>query len=75
MRTPPAARRCRLPSEDLRVGVVVEGYPAGTETPEGDELEFLSARGDIVVVVSVPATTVRPVGDRELLAVRSFGHS
>lgn len=67
-----------IPSESLRagdVGVVVEHYPADTETPEGYELEFLSARGDTVVVVSVPATAVRPVGERELLAVRSFGQS
>jgi len=65
-----------LPGEGLRagdVGVVVEHYPADAETPEGYELEFLSARGDTVAVVSVPATAVRPVRDRELLAVRTFG--
>ena len=67
-----------LPGEGLcagDVGVVVEHYAANAKTPEGYELEFLSARGDTVAVVSVPATAVRPVRDREVLAVRTFGHS
>jgi hypothetical protein len=66
-----------LPGEGLcsgDVGVVVEHYAGDPDTPEGYELEFLSARGDTIAVVSVPATVVRPVHDRELLAVRTFGH-
>jgi hypothetical protein len=65
-----------LPEEGLRagdIGVVVEHYSAQGETPEGYELEFFSARGETIAVVSVPASAVRGVRDRELLAVRAFG--
>ena len=67
-----------LPEEDLRtgdVGVVVEHYSARGDTTEGYEVEFLSARGDTIAVVSIPATALRPVRDRELLAVRAIGRS
>jgi hypothetical protein len=36
--------------------------------------EFLSARGDTIAVVSVPASVVRGVRDREILAVRALQH-
>ena len=67
-----------LPEKGLRagdLGVVVEHYSARGETPEGYELEFLSARGDTIAVVSVPSSAVREVGDREVLAVRELGPS
>jgi hypothetical protein len=66
-----------LPESGLRagdIGVVVEHYPANGETPEGYELEFLSARGDTIAVVSVPASAVRGARDREVLAVRELEH-
>ena len=64
-----------LAGEGLRagdVGVVVEHYEARGETPEGYELEFFSARGETVAVVSVPATAVRAADSHELLTVRTF---
>jgi hypothetical protein len=64
-----------LPTEGLRagdVGVVVEHYEAHGETPEGYELEFFSARGETVAVVSAPATAVRMAERHELLTVRRF---
>lgn len=64
-----------LPGESLRagdVGVVVDHYEAHGETPEGYELEFFSARGETVAVVSVPATAVRVAESHELLTVRRF---
>jgi hypothetical protein len=64
-----------LPREGLRtgdVGVVVEHYEARGDSPEGYELEFFSARGETVVVVSVPATAVRVAESHELLTVRRF---
>ena len=57
-----------LPGEGLRagdVGVVVEHYEARGEIPEGYELEFFSARGETVAVVSVPATAVRAADSHE----------
>jgi len=63
-----------LPKEGLRagdVGVVVEHYPARGNTPEGYELEFFSATGQTVAVVSVPADQVREASDHEVLSVRS----
>lgn len=62
-------------SEGLRagdVGVVIEHYEAGGEAPEGYELEFVSAHGETVAVVSVPATAVRAADSHELLTVRRF---
>jgi hypothetical protein len=64
-----------LPDEGLRegdVGVVVEHYEARGDSPEGCELEFFSARGETVAVVSVPATAVRAADRHELLTVRRF---
>ena len=63
-----------LPKEGLRagdVGVVVEHYPARGHTPEGYELEFFTANGQTVAVVSVPADQVREASDHEVLSVRS----
>jgi len=63
-----------LPKEGLRagdVGVVVEHYPARGNTPEGYELEFFTATGQTVAVVSVPADQVREASDHEVLSVRS----
>ena len=64
-----------IPSEGLRagdVGVVVEHYEARAGAPEGYELEFFSARGGTVAVVSVPATAVRAADSHEVLTVRKF---
>lgn len=64
-----------LPAEGLRagdVGVVVEHYEARGDGPEGYELEFYSARGETVAVVSVPATAIRVAESHELLTVRTF---
>ena len=65
-----------LPGDGLcagDLGVVVEHYDANGETPEGYELEFVSAKGDTIAVVSVPSSAVRGVRDREILAVRELG--
>jgi hypothetical protein len=62
-----------LPKEGLRagdVGVVVEHYPAFAGTPEGYEVEFFAATGETLVVVSIPATSVRPATPADILAVR-----
>lgn len=62
-----------LPEQGLRagdVGVIVEHYPARAETPEGYELEFFSATGQTIAVVSVPATAVREANPHEVLSVR-----
>jgi hypothetical protein len=63
-----------LPKEGLRagdVGVVVEHHPSRGNTPEGYELEFFTATGQTVAVVSVPADQVREASDHEVLSVRS----
>jgi len=62
-----------LPDEGLRagdVGVVVEHYPARGDVPEGYELEFFTAAGQTVAVLSVPATAVREASGHEILSVR-----
>jgi hypothetical protein len=64
-----------LPDEGLRAGDPGVHYSARGETPEGYELEFLSARGDTIAVVSVPSSAVREVRGREVLAVRELGPS
>ena len=64
-----------LPADGLRAGdvwVVVEHYDARGDSPEGYELEFFSARGETIAVVSVPATAVRVAESHELLTVRTF---
>jgi len=62
-----------LPAEGLRagdVGVIVERYSAKGDVPEGYELEFFSAGGQTVAVVSVPATAVREAQADEVLSAR-----
>jgi hypothetical protein len=62
-----------LPAEGLRagdVGVVVMHYLAREGAPEGYELEFFSAAGDAIAVVSLPATSVRDATADEVLSVR-----
>lgn len=62
-----------IPEHRLRagdVGVIVEHYPARAEHPEGYELEFFSATGQTLAVVSVPAMAVREASPQEVLSVR-----
>ena len=64
-----------LPGEGLRtgdVGVVVEHYPATDAAPEGYELEFFSAAGQTLAVVSVAATDVREARAQEVLSTREL---
>ncbi len=64
-----------LPQESLKagdVGVVVEYYPAREGVSEGYELEFFSANGKTIAVVSVPAKSVRQATEREVLSVREL---
>ena len=67
-----------LPDEGLLagdVGVVVEVYPSREGVPEGYELEFFSAGGTTLAVVSVPATAVRAATEREVLSIRDLARS
>jgi hypothetical protein len=62
-----------LPEHGLRagdVGVVVESYEGREDVPPGLEVEFFSATGDTVAVVTVPATSVREATSHEVLSVR-----
>jgi hypothetical protein len=62
-----------IPAEGLRagdVGVIVEHYPARGDVPEGYELEFFTASGQTVAVVSVPAAAVREAQPDEILTAR-----
>ena len=64
-----------LPEQGLRagdVGVIVEHYPPRGDTEEGYELEFFSAAGQTIAVVSVPGTGVREAGLHEVLSVREM---
>jgi hypothetical protein len=54
-----------LPEDRLQtgdVGVVVEHYRPRGDAPEGYEVEFFSATGETVAVVSLPATSLRAAG-------------
>ncbi len=67
-----------VPEEGLRagdVGVIVERYAARSDAPEGYELEFFSAGGQSIAVVSVPAAAVREAGAREVLSVREMART
>ena len=67
-----------LPAEGLRVGdvgVIVEHYAANGDVAEGYELEFFSAGGQTVAVVSVPATAVRLAQADEILSARSLARA
>ncbi len=62
-----------IPAEGLRagaLGVIVEHYPASGDVLEGYELEFFTAAGQTVAVVSVPATAVREAKPDEILSAR-----
>jgi hypothetical protein len=58
-----------LPEENLEqgdVGTVVLVHRAGA----GFEVEFSTLAGATLAVVTVPASTIRPVGDKEIAHVR-----
>jgi hypothetical protein len=57
-----------LPDHGLRrgdLGAVVEVYE-----PDGVEVEFVTASGRTVALVTLRATDVRPVADDDLVSVR-----
>ena len=67
-----------LPEHGLRagdVGVIVEHYPATADNGEGYELEFVSATGQTIAVVSVPAAAVREASPHEVLSVREVART
>lgn len=67
-----------LPEEGVRagdVGVVVEHYPAREGVLEGYEVEFFSATGDTLAVVSVPGSSLREASARDLLTVRELSRA
>lgn len=58
-----------LPHEGLRrgdLGAVVQVYP-----PDGIEVEFVTASGRTQALVTLRETDVRPVGDADLISVRT----
>ena len=57
------------------VGVVVEHYRPRGDAPEGYEVEFFSATGETVAVVSLPATSLRAAGATEVLSVRGLARA
>ena len=64
-----------LPEQGLRagdVGVIVEHYAARPGVPEGYELEFFTATGKTIALVSVPATAVREASADDVLSVREL---
>lgn len=59
-----------LPEHRLRpgdLGAVVELYP-----PDGLEVEFVTGSGRTQAVLTLTVNDVRPVEDRDLIAVRSL---
>lgn len=59
-----------LPEKGLRtgdLGAVVEVY-----APDGVEVEFVTASGLTEALVTLKASDVRPVGDSDLIAVRTL---
>ena len=67
-----------VPEERLRagdVGVVVEHYLPRGDVPEGYEVEFFSATGETVAVVSLPATSLRAATASEILSVRGLARA
>jgi len=67
-----------IPGEHLRardVGVVVEHHKARGDVPEGYEVEFFSATGETVAVVSLPATSLRAATASEVLSVRGLARA
>jgi len=62
-----------LPERGLRkgdLGAVVEVF-----TPDGLEVEFVTASGRTEALVTLNERDVRPVGDGDLIAVRRFERS
>ena len=67
-----------VPEDRLRagdVGVVVEHYHPRGDAPEGYEVEFFSATGETVAVVSLPATSLRAASATEVLSVRGLARA
>ena len=67
-----------VPEDRLRagdVGVVVEHYRARGDVPEGYEVEFFSATGETVAVVSLSATSLRAADATEVLSVRGLARA
>lgn len=59
-----------LPQHGLKkgdIGAVLEVYP-----PEALEVEFVTASGRTQALVTLSATEVRPVGPKDILAVRQL---
>jgi hypothetical protein len=54
------------------IGTVVEYYPATNENPEGYEVEFFSANGETLAVVSLIAAALRAATRRDILHVRQL---
>ncbi len=64
-----------LPEDGLRagdVGVVVEVFRGGHDTPPGYIVEFMTLTGETVAVVDVTADAVRPVTDGDMPQARSL---
>lgn len=54
------------------VGLIVDRQPADSARPATYELEFFSERGETIVIVSVPAASVREATVRDLVSGRRF---
>ncbi|MGH2609636.1 MAG: DUF4926 domain-containing protein [Tepidiformaceae bacterium] len=62
-----------LPEHGLRsgdLGAVVEVY-----SPDGLEVEFVTASGRTTALVVLNSSDVRPISDSDLVAVRSIGRT
>ena len=59
-----------LPEHGLRRGDL--GAIVHVHAPEAFEVEFVAASGRTQALVTLRAADVRPVGDRDLLAVREL---
>ena len=62
-----------LPDRDLKagdLGAVVEVYE-----PDGIEVEFVTAAGHTEALIILHPRDLRPVGDSDLIAVRTFAHT
>ena len=67
-----------IPEEGLKTGdggVVVEHYPAREGVSEGFELEFFSASGKTIAVISVPDSKIRKAKEGEVLSVRELART
>ena len=62
-----------IPEENLftgDVGVIVEYHPTTDLYPEGYEVEFFTANGNTLTVVSLPANKLRSVTGNDVFHVR-----